>query len=91
VRHRTEVNCPSLALRPKLPATADQREVHESRPLCRNRLPTGYNAAQSDVFVETLFRDRRYRSEVTLVEWREDICVLEECTQDYILDILSRP
>jgi hypothetical protein len=31
-------NCPSLALRPKLPATAGQREVRESRPLCRNRL-----------------------------------------------------
>jgi hypothetical protein len=36
-------------------ATADQREVRESRPLCRNRLLTGYNAAEPDLAAETLF------------------------------------
>ena len=48
-------NCPSLALRPKLPATADQREVRESRPLCRNRLFIGYSAAEADLATETVF------------------------------------
>jgi hypothetical protein len=48
-------NCPSLALRPKLPATADQRAVRESHRLCRNRLLTGYNAAALVLAAETLF------------------------------------
>jgi hypothetical protein len=43
------LNYPSLALRPKLPATADQREVRESRPVCRYRLLTRYSALRNRI------------------------------------------
>ena len=52
--------CPSLAIRPKLPATADQREVRESRKLCRYHLLTGYSGLQNRIQTRNLvFSNRR--------------------------------
>ena len=42
-------------LRPKLPATADQRAETRESAGCRNRLLTGYSAPESDLAAETLF------------------------------------
>src|ERR1700678_2332016 len=52
-------NCPSLASRPKLPAPAGHGAVTRESAGCRNRLLTGYRAAESDLAAETLFLSRR--------------------------------
>ena len=58
----------------KLPVTADQREVRESRPLCRNRLLIVIDAAaEPDLAAETLFLNRRLSfRRLLLVDWRRE-------------------
>ena len=48
-------------LRPKLPATADQRAVTREPAGCRNRLLIGYSTREIELAAETLFCVAGYR------------------------------